>query len=73
MSPSVVDRIKENEAVKLIRFREGLRKLSSGYIAMAEKCQAVFSAYREVAATLPDVHEADLQQVTYTGRGRGGS
>ncbi|KAA0202224.1 hypothetical protein HAZT_HAZT009957 [Hyalella azteca] len=63
----VVDRIKENETVKLIRFREGLRKISAAYVTLGQHCQAVFSAYNSVACTLPDVHNKDLQDIRYTG------
>ncbi|KAF2344383.1 Eisosome component PIL1/LSP1, partial [Trinorchestia longiramus] len=62
----VVDRIKENETVKLIRFREGLRKMSAAYMTLGQHCQAIFTAFNSVACTLPDVHNKDIQDVRYT-------
>ena len=60
--------MKENEAVKLIRFREGLRKLSAAYVSLGEKCQTIFTAYHAVTNTLPDVQAKDLESVKYTGK-----
>ena len=40
----VADRIRENEAVKLIRLKEGLTKLTHAYSDFARKCAVVFDA-----------------------------
>uniref|UniRef100_A0A6A7FN82 SWI/SNF complex subunit SMARCC1-like isoform X2 n=1 Tax=Hirondellea gigas TaxID=1518452 RepID=A0A6A7FN82_9CRUS len=63
----VVGRIRENEAVKLIRIRECLRKLSSSYVTLGEKCQSLFSAYHGVVCTLPNANEKDIHELRYTG------
>ena len=49
----VADRIRENEAVKLIRLKEGLTKLSQAYSDFARKCAVVFDA-QQVSRTLFD-------------------
>ena len=60
--------MKENEAVKLIRFREGLRKMSEGYIVYGEKCQAIFRSCYDVATTLPDPKDKKIQNMMYAGK-----
>ena len=64
---AVVERINENEAVKMIRFREGLRKLSTAYVTLGEKCQSIFTAYNTIASALPDVHDKDVTSMKFTG------
>ncbi|KAL4225376.1 hypothetical protein ACF0H5_016065 [Mactra antiquata] len=61
------DRVRENEAIKLIRMKEGLLKMSGAYIAMACQCNTLFTAQRNIALQLPDVHGRDLESVKYTG------
>lgn len=65
----VVDRVHENEAVKLIRLKQGLLKLSDAYLEMASKCAIIFEAQSEISHQLPDVHEHDLHEIKYTGSG----
>ncbi|KAK0041890.1 arp2/3 complex-activating protein rickA isoform X2 [Biomphalaria pfeifferi] len=65
----VTDRIRENEAVKLIRLKEGLMKLSLAYSDFARKCSVVFDAQQEIVLQLPDVHDQDLEDIKYTGSG----
>ncbi|XP_055900521.1 uncharacterized protein LOC106054400 [Biomphalaria glabrata] len=65
----VTDRIRENEAVKLIRLKEGLMKLSQAYSDFARKCSVVFDAQQEIVLQLPDVHDQDLEDIKYTGSG----
>ena len=38
----VTDRVRENEAVKLIRLKEGLMKLSQAFSDLGRKCVMVF-------------------------------
>ena len=40
--PIVTDRVRENEAVKLIRLKEGLMKLSQSFSDLGRKCVMVF-------------------------------
>lgn len=61
------DRLRENEAVKLIRVKASLLKLSESYLELANKCKVIFEAYSDVAHQLPDVHGQDLQDIRYTG------
>ncbi|XP_071519591.1 uncharacterized protein [Panulirus ornatus] len=65
----VVERVGENEAVKMIRVKEGLLKLSGAYCELAQKCLVIFNAHQNIASQLPDVHERDLHDVKYTGSG----
>ncbi|XP_025085604.1 uncharacterized protein LOC112559005 [Pomacea canaliculata] len=65
----VSDRIRENEAVKLIRLKEGLLKVSEAYAAFAKKCSIIFEAQRQIVHLLPDVHTQDLEDIKYTGSG----
>ncbi|XP_076355180.1 uncharacterized protein LOC143249353 isoform X4 [Tachypleus tridentatus] len=65
----VVERVHENEAVKLIRLKEGLIKVSDAYLEMANKCAIIFSAQKEISHYVPDVHGRDLHEVKYTGSG----
>lgn len=59
---------KENEAVKLIRMKQSLIKISESYLELAHKCIHVFEAQREVALALPDVHDANVENIKYTGK-----
>ncbi|XP_046406585.1 uncharacterized protein LOC124171458 [Ischnura elegans] len=63
----VVDRIQENECIKMIRVKEGLLKLSESYIELAHKCNVIYDAQRDIAHEIPDVHESDIQEIKYTG------
>lgn len=65
----VVERVYENEAIKLIRLKEGLLKLSDAYIELANKSAIIFEAQREISHQLPDVHGRDLHEIKYTGTG----
>ena len=42
----MADRVRENEAVKLIRLKDGLLKLSEAYVELAKKCSVIFEAQR---------------------------
>lgn len=64
----MVERVGENEAVKMIRVKEGLLKLGAAYCELAQKCLVIFTAHQNVALQLPDVHDRDLQDIKYTGR-----
>ena len=64
---SVKESSKENEAVKLIRMKQSLVKMSESYLEMAHKCIHVFEAQRDVALALPDVHDSEIDQIKYTG------
>ena len=64
----VSEKITENEAVKLIRFRGGLCKLSEAYTALGKRCQTIFEAQRELAQLLPDMSTVEhLGDVKYRG------
>lgn len=64
------DRVRENEAVKMIRVKASLLKLSESYLELANKCKVIFEAYSDVAQQLPDVQDEDLQDIRYTGNGK---
>ncbi|KAK3932624.1 Staphylocoagulase [Frankliniella fusca] len=63
----VDDRVRENEAVKMIRVKRSLLKLSDTYVELANKCKVIFEAYGDVVQQLPDVEGEDLQNIRYTG------
>ncbi|KAJ8303887.1 hypothetical protein KUTeg_017470 [Tegillarca granosa] len=65
----VSDRIRENEATKMIRLKEGLVRISDAYIEMGKNCSTLFQAQREIALEIPDVHGQDLEEIKYTGSG----
>jgi len=65
----VVDRVREHEAVKMIRIKEGLFKISEAYIDYAQKCDVIFEAQRDIALQIPDVQDRDIQDIKYTGAG----
>lgn len=65
----VVDRIRENESLKMVRFKEGLMKISEAYVELATKCAIIFGAQQDIACQLPDVTEQDLHEIKYTGSG----
>ncbi|GFY45220.1 uncharacterized protein TNIN_237681 [Trichonephila inaurata madagascariensis] len=59
----------KNEAIKVVRLKEGLLKLSEAYVELANKCAIIFEAQREVSHYLPDVHSRDMNELKYTGSG----
>ena len=61
------DRIKEQEATKMIRFKTAFNRISTGYLDLAEKCDICFTAGKEVVDQLPDVEDTDIHKVRYTG------
>lgn len=63
----MLDRLQENEAVKLIRVKEGLLKLSDSYLELAHKCHVIHEAHRDIACQIPDVHNKDLHEIRYSG------
>merc|ERR1719151_247509 len=65
----VVDRVREHEAVKMIRIKEGLFKVSEAYVDFAQKCDVIFCAQRDIALQIPDVQDKDIQDIKYTGAG----
>ncbi|XP_062587492.1 uncharacterized protein LOC134249152 [Saccostrea cucullata] len=63
----VTERIRENEAVKMIRLKEGFVRIAEAYIELGKKCSTVFKAQKDVAMEIPDVHGKELEEVKYTG------
>lgn len=63
----MLGQIQENEAVKLIRIKEGLLKLSDSYLELAAKCSIIHAAHRDIAHLIPDVHSNELHEIRYTG------
>ncbi|VDI70604.1 Hypothetical predicted protein [Mytilus galloprovincialis] len=61
------EKVRENEAVKMIRLKEGLTKISEAYMMMGKKCSILFEAERDVANLIPDVHGQNLEEIKYTG------
>ncbi|EEC01508.1 hypothetical protein IscW_ISCW015663 [Ixodes scapularis] len=69
MKYTAMEKVQENEAVKLIRVKEGLLKLSEAYLELANKCAIIFESQRDIAAHIPDVHHMALHEMKYTGTG----
>ena len=65
---TVLDRIQEHEAVKVIRVKEGLLKLSDSYLKLAHKCHVIHEAHQDIALQIPDVQDKDLHEIKYTGK-----
>lgn len=65
----VVELVHKNEAIKVVRLKDGLLKLSEAYVELANKCAIIFEAQREVSHYLPDVHSRDMNELKYTGSG----
>merc|ERR1719348_198984 len=65
----VVDRVREHEAVKMIRIKDGLFKVSEAYVDFAQKADVIFCAQRDIALQIPDVQDKDIQDIKYTGAG----
>ena len=63
----VVDRVREHEAVKMIRIKDGLFKVSEAYVDFAQKADVIFCAQRDIALQIPDVQDKDIQDIKYTG------
>ena len=63
----VSDRTQENEAVKLIRVKEGLLKLSDSYLELEHKCHIIHEAHRDIAYQIPDGHNKELHEIRYAG------
>ncbi|XP_066995449.1 uncharacterized protein [Anabrus simplex] len=63
----VVERVQENEAVKIIRVKEGLLKLSESYLELAHKCHVIFEAHRDIANEIPNVQNRDIHEIQYSG------
>ena len=53
--------------MKLIRFKEGMMKISSAYTELGRKCAIIFEAQKNISHQLPDVYEKDLEDIKYTG------
>lgn len=43
---AVTERIRENEAVKMIRLKEGFVRIADAYIELGKKCSTVFQAQK---------------------------
>lgn len=65
----VLERIRDNELVKLARLKEGLLKISEAYIELAQKGAIIFEAQRDIAYQFPDVRGRDIHEIKYTGSG----
>lgn len=63
----MLGQVQENEAVKLIRIKEGLLKLSDSYLELATKCCIIHEAHRDIARLIPDVYGTELREIRYTG------
>lgn len=62
------DEVRELEAVKLIRLRQGLERLANSYEDLGSRCQLVFSAQRQLARLLPDPGNEELESLRYEGQ-----
>lgn len=66
----VTERTHENEAVKVIRLKEGLLKLSESYIDLAYKAGVIFEGNKSIALGLPEIgteQNRAIQDIRYRG------
>ncbi|RXG70977.1 hypothetical protein Avbf_00435 [Armadillidium vulgare] len=63
----VVDRVKENEAVRMIRVKDGIMRFGSSYTQMAHKASIIFSAQQKIGSEIPDVHDRAIQAAKFKG------
>ena len=59
------ERLREHEAVKMIRLKNGLVKWSLAHKELAEKSHIIFSASHDIAQLIPDVPNSTDIQVCY--------
>lgn len=57
----------ENESVKLMLVKESLLNLSSSYLELSDKASLIFQAHKEVAKSIPDVHDRNIEEIRYPG------
>ncbi|KAK6619838.1 hypothetical protein RUM44_006237 [Polyplax serrata] len=67
MQAEVTEKIKENEAVKLIVVKDGLLKLSQAYLSLSQKCLYIFEAQRDIVKCLPDIEDKEIVDVKFDG------
>jgi hypothetical protein len=60
----VSERLREHEAVKMIRLKTGLVKWSDAHKELAAKSHIIFSATRDISQLIPDVADTAEIQVT---------
>lgn len=46
---AVTERIRENEAVKMIRLKEGFVRIAEAYVELGKKCSTVFQAQKVIS------------------------
>lgn len=64
----VCEKTQENEAVKVIRVKEGMLKLSESYLDVAYKANIIFDGTRSIASGLPVVDQTrNVQDIRYRG------
>ena len=59
----LTERLREHEAVKMIRLKKGLVKWSNAHKEMAAKSHLLFSATHDIAQLIPDVPNTSEIQV----------
>lgn len=63
----VDEKIREQEAVKMIRFKVGFNKVVVGYLDLAEKSDICFTGGHEIIEAFPDVDNSDIHKLRYSG------
>lgn len=58
------ERVREHEAVKLIRLKSGLLKLSNAHKETSRKTNILFSATHDIAQLIPDIADTSEIQVS---------
>lgn len=61
------EKMKETESLKLIRFRQGLLRLSEAYEEMGNKCAVIFSTQKDICLQIPNVNSSDSETMSYAG------
>ncbi|XP_014680887.1 PREDICTED: uncharacterized protein LOC106820830 [Priapulus caudatus] len=61
------EKVIETESLKLIRFRQGLLKLSDAFVELGQKCTVIFGAQRDVCLQIPDINLSNTDLMSYEG------
>lgn len=64
----VVDRVRENEAVRMIHVKEGVGRIGASFAHLAHKAGIVFRAQQKLAAEIPDVHDRAIHNSKFRGK-----
>ena len=65
---TVLEKVKENEAIKLIRVKDSMKKLGKAYVNLGQKCSIIFNAHNRINDLIPDVCDKEIHEISYKGK-----